>query len=201
MGDELRERLLAGYRYILVDEYQDIDQRQYDLISALAGRQTQDRDARLTLLAVGDDDQNIYSFRRHQQRFHPALPEDYQARLEYLVENYRSSRHIIAAANRLIAANPGAPEDRHPIRINHARQNDAAGGRWQRSTRWRRAACRFFGPPTMRSARPRSRWPSLPSESAGDPSADWSDFAILARNRATLDPSAPGATGKMCAIA
>ncbi|MCB1968024.1 MAG: AAA family ATPase, partial [Candidatus Accumulibacter sp.] len=57
-GDELRERLLAGYRYILVDEYQDIDQRQYDLISALAGRQTQDKDARLTVLAVGDDDQN-----------------------------------------------------------------------------------------------------------------------------------------------
>ena len=36
--DALRDRLLAGYRHILVDEYQDIDADQYRLISALAGR-------------------------------------------------------------------------------------------------------------------------------------------------------------------
>jgi ATP-dependent DNA helicase RecQ len=131
-GDELRERLLAGYRYMLVDEYQDIDQRQYDLISALAGRQTQDKDARLTLMAVGDDDQNIYSFRHTSNDFIQRFQTDYQARLEYLVENYRSSRHIIDAANRLIAANPERLKTGHPIRINHARQNDAAGGRWQK---------------------------------------------------------------------
>ena len=125
-ADELRERLLAGYRYILVDEYQDIDQRQYDLISALAGRQTRDRDARLTLLAVGDDDQNIYSFRQTSNDFIQRFQADYQAKLDYLVENYRSSRHIIDAANRLIAANPERLKASHPIRINHARQNDAA---------------------------------------------------------------------------
>jgi ATP-dependent DNA helicase RecQ len=63
--DTARERLLAGYRHILVDEYQDIDADQYRLVSAIAGR-TLERggdDARLTLLAVGDDDQSIYGFR------------------------------------------------------------------------------------------------------------------------------------------
>ena len=108
IGDALRERLLAGYRHMLVDEYQDIDQRQYDLISALAGRQMQDKDARLTLLAVGDDDQNIYSFRADQQRFHSPLPGRLSGQVEYLVENYRSSRHIIDAANRADCRQPRA---------------------------------------------------------------------------------------------
>ncbi|MCB1942270.1 MAG: RecQ family ATP-dependent DNA helicase, partial [Candidatus Accumulibacter sp.] len=131
-GDELRERLLTGYRYILVDEYQDIDQRQYDLISALAGRQTQDKDARLTVLAVGDDDQNIYTFRGTSNAFIHRFQQDYQARVEYLVENYRSTAHIVAAANQLIAPHRQRMKTRHPIRINHARKDDPPGGRWQR---------------------------------------------------------------------
>ena len=43
-ADEQRERLLAGFRWILVDEYQDIDADQYELISALAGRTLDDGD-------------------------------------------------------------------------------------------------------------------------------------------------------------
>ena len=57
--DELRDRLLEGYRFILVDEYQDIDALQYELVSALAGRTRVDGDTKLTIMAVGDDDQNI----------------------------------------------------------------------------------------------------------------------------------------------
>ena len=61
-ADEYRTRLLAGFRWILVDEYQDIGPDQYDLISALAGRTLTDEDDKLSLFAVGDDDQNIYAF-------------------------------------------------------------------------------------------------------------------------------------------
>ena len=61
-ADDQRERLLAGFRWILVDEYQDIGADQYELISALAGRTLEDEDRKLTLFAVGDDDQNIYAF-------------------------------------------------------------------------------------------------------------------------------------------
>ena len=50
--DELRERLLRGYRFVLVDEYQDIDALQYRLIGALTGRTLKDRDAKLTIMAV-----------------------------------------------------------------------------------------------------------------------------------------------------
>ncbi|MBP6709414.1 MAG: RecQ family ATP-dependent DNA helicase, partial [Candidatus Accumulibacter sp.] len=61
-ADQQRERLLAGFRWILVDEYQDIAPEQYALISALAGRTRPDEDGRINLFAVGDDDQNIYAF-------------------------------------------------------------------------------------------------------------------------------------------
>ncbi len=129
-ADEIRDRLLAGYRYILVDEYQDIDTEQYQLISAIAGR-TLDDDNKLTILAVGDDDQNIYSFRGANISFIRQFKDDYQAREHYLVENYRSSAHIIAAANALIRHNKDRMKVDHPIRINQGRKSLPAGGRWQ----------------------------------------------------------------------
>jgi len=129
--DEMRERLLAGYRYILVDEYQDIDADQYQLISAIAGR-TQDDDRKLGILAVGDDDQNIYQFRGTNVGFIRQFKDDYQAKVHYLVENYRSSAHIIAAANQLIQHNQDRMKQQQPIRINRGRKVLDAGGRWQK---------------------------------------------------------------------
>ena len=130
-GDEMRDRLLAGYRFILVDEYQDIDELQYQLISALAGRH-QDEDSRLSILAVGDDDQNIYDFRGANTGFIRQFEQDYKATQHYLVENYRSSAHIIEAANQLIKANHDRMKQQHPIRINQGRKALPAGGRWEK---------------------------------------------------------------------
>jgi ATP-dependent DNA helicase RecQ len=187
-GDELRERLLAGYRYILVDEYQDIDQRQYDLISALAGRQTQDKDARLTVLAVGDDDQNIYTFRGTSNSFIHRFQEDYQATVEYLVENYRSTAHIVAAANRLIAPHRERMKIKHPIRINHSRKTDPAGGRWQQLDPSAQGRVQALRVPSDAIGQAVVVMAELARLKALDPTGDWSDFAVLARNRATLDP-------------
>ncbi|MGZ5053893.1 MAG: RecQ family ATP-dependent DNA helicase [Methylobacter sp.] len=130
-ADETRDRLLAGYRFILVDEYQDIDEDQYELISAIAGR-TQDDERKLGILAVGDDDQNIYQFRGANVGFIRRFQEDYQAKVHYLVENYRSSAQIIAAANQLIQHNRDRMKQQQPIRINRGRKDLDAGGRWQK---------------------------------------------------------------------
>jgi len=130
-ADETRDRLLAGYRYILVDEYQDIDAEQYQLISAIAGR-TQDEDRKLGILAVGDDDQNIYQFRGANVGFIRQFKDDYQAKVHYLVENYRSSANIIAASNQLIQHNRDRMKQQQPIRINRGRKILDAGGRWQK---------------------------------------------------------------------
>lgn len=128
--DTARERLLAGYRFILVDEYQDIDAEQYRLIGAIAGRSADD-ESKLTILAVGDDDQNIYQFRGANVEFIRQFEQDYQADVYYLVENYRSSGHIIAAANALIGHNKDRMKRDHPIRINRQRSTLDPGGRWR----------------------------------------------------------------------
>ena len=130
-ADQQRGRLLAGFRWILVDEYQDVAPEQYALISALAGRTRADEDGRINLLAVGDDDQNIYAFSGASVDFIRRFEADYAARPAFLTRNYRSSAHIIEAANRMIA--PAANRMKHdrPIGIDAARAKMPAGGEWQ----------------------------------------------------------------------
>lgn len=62
-ADDLRDRLLAGFEQVLVDEYQDIDNRQYDMLAHIARKAGHDEDRYAAILAVGDDDQSIYAFR------------------------------------------------------------------------------------------------------------------------------------------
>ena len=186
-SDELRERLLEGYRYILVDEYQDIDADQYRLISALAGRTLSDPDSKLALLAVGDDDQNIYTFRGANVEFIRRFKIEYQAGIHYLVENYRSSAHIIAAANALISHNRDRMKINTDIRINQGRELLPAGGPWQTIDpvargRVQRVHVTDAAHQTVALVeellRLRQRHPALP----------WPDCAVLARTREELAP-------------
>jgi len=131
--DEVRDRLLGGFSHILVDEYQDIDAPQYELISALAGRTLQDPDQRLSILAVGDDDQSIYGFRGANVEFIRRFREDYRAEIHHLVENYRSTRHIIEATQQVIATNADRLKTDHPIRIDRHRRRRAPGGSFAES--------------------------------------------------------------------
>lgn len=129
--DETRDRLLGGFQFILVDEYQDIDEAQYELISAMAGRTLDDPELKLSIMAVGDDDQNIYTFRGANVEFIRRFQQDYQAKIHYLVENYRATRHLIDAANRLIRINTDRMKTGHPIRIDRHRETDPPGGEFE----------------------------------------------------------------------
>jgi len=131
-ADEQRDRLLAGFRWILVDEYQDIGPGQYELISALAGRTRTDGDGRLSLMAVGDDDQNIYAFGGASVEFIRRFEADYSARPAYLTENYRSAVHIIDAANALIAPARDRMKSDRPITVDRGRAHLPKGGRWEK---------------------------------------------------------------------
>jgi len=126
-----RDVLTASFSHILVDEYQDIDEEQYELVSLLAGRALTEKEQKLTILAVGDDDQNIYRFRGANIDFIRRFKEDYQADIHYLTENYRSTANIINAANCLIAHNRDRMKRGHPIQINRARATLPPGGNWQ----------------------------------------------------------------------
>ncbi len=129
-ADERRERLLAGFRWILVDEYQDVGREQYELISALAGRSLDEDAGKLTLFAVGDDDQNIYAFNGASVEFIRRFESDYRAQLVYLTDNYRSTKNIVTAANAIIDPARNRMKAEHPIRVDRAREKDLAGGEW-----------------------------------------------------------------------
>ncbi len=130
-ADVQRQRLLAGFRWILVDEYQDIGPGQYALISALAGRTRSDEDGRLNLFAVGDDDQNVYAFAGASVEFIHRFADDYGAKPQFLVENYRSTRNIVEAANRVIAGASSRMKT-EAIRVDNARLKSVPGGDWQK---------------------------------------------------------------------
>ncbi len=123
-----RETLLEGYRWILVDEYQDIGAEEYALIAAVAGRSVEDIDSRLSLFAVGDDDQNIYAFAGASVEFIRRFEHDYGARPAFLIENYRSTANIIAAANLMIASAAERMKAGHDIVIDRARRGAPDGG-------------------------------------------------------------------------
>src|SRR5690606_38841687 len=127
-ADEQRERLLEGFRWILVDEYQDIEAEQYELIAALAGIRRDDEDGRLSMFAVGDDDQNIYSFAGASVEFIRRFEDDYAAKPAYLTDNYRSTSHIIAAANEVIEPAHNRMKEHAPIRIDRRREAEPPGG-------------------------------------------------------------------------
>ena len=184
-ADEVRDRLLAGVRHILVDEYQDIDDWQYQLISALAGRTEADPESRLNLLAVGDDDQNIYSFRGANVEFIRRFEADYQARIHHLLENYRSSKAIVAVANRLIESNRDRMKADLPIRVNAARDRDAPGGRWEALDPLARGRVQV-----LTATDERTQIAAILGECRRlrslDPELRWSGIAVLARTRSTL---------------
>ncbi len=183
--DEMRDQLMSGYSHILVDEYQDIDQDQYELVSAIAGKSLEEENNRLTLLAVGDDDQNIYTFRGANVRFIRRFREDYNTEIIYLVENYRSGKHIIAAANRLIRNNRDRMKGSHPIRINRERVPNLPGGKWEQLDPVSR------GRVQMVSVRTRIHQAHYIKSEIDrirnlDPGAGWHDFAVLSRTRTPL---------------
>ncbi len=98
--DAVRERWNQRLRYVLVDEYQDTSDAQYQLLRLLVGN-----NGRFT--AVGDDDQSIYGWRGATLDNLRRLPEDYpNLEIIKLEQNYRSTNAILRAANAVIASNP-----------------------------------------------------------------------------------------------
>lgn len=87
------------FRYILVDEYQDTNHSQYIIVKALASRFE-------NICVVGDDAQSIYSFRGANIQNILNFKRDYpDAQVYKLEQNYRSTKHIVEAANSLIKHN------------------------------------------------------------------------------------------------
>ncbi|MBK7532231.1 UvrD-helicase domain-containing protein [Piscinibacter sp.] len=116
---EVRAKWQDTLRYLLVDEYQDTNATQYEMLKLLAGD-------RAMFTAVGDDDQSIYGWRGATIDNLKRLPVEYpQLKVIALEQNYRSTGHILRAANAVIGNNPKLFEkklwsafgDGEPVRV------------------------------------------------------------------------------------
>ncbi len=125
---ELVSAYRARYRWISVDEYQDVDEQQYRLLRLLAPA-----DGNLT--AIGDPDQAIYKFRGADVGFFLRFQEDFPgARLVHLTRNYRSSERVVTGALQVISPTSLVPgrelramgeHGDAPIGVHHAASESA----------------------------------------------------------------------------
>ena len=187
-ADERRERLLAGFRWILVDEYQDIGRDQYELISALAGRTLVDEAGKLTLFAVGDDDQNIYAFNGASVEFIRRFEADYGPKPMYLTANYRSTSHIVTAANAVIESARERMKAGHPIHVDRSRANDPLGGAWEKLDPVTRGRVQILPAGRDPVYQARAVMAELLRLAALTPDWDWSRCAVIAREWEYLVP-------------
>ena len=87
------------YRYILVDEFQDINFLQYNIIKLMAGEKQ-------NITVVGDDDQSIYRFRGARPEIMLGFERDFRnVKKVFLDINFRSSTQIVNASTKLISFN------------------------------------------------------------------------------------------------
>ena len=187
-----RDRLLAGLRYLLVDEYQDVNAEHYALISAIAGRTLGSEEDRLSLLVVGDDDQNIYTFGGANVRFIRQFEADYQARRYHLVENYRSTQHIIDAANQVITSVRERMKSDQALRINHARRDQVAGGEYARLDPITQGRVHILEVPASPEQEMQIALAELERLHAlpGAQAEGWGSFAVIARHWKPLEAMA-----------
>ena len=120
---DILNALQQKYRYILVDEFQDINKIQYEITKLLALPQNH-------LFIVGDDDQSIYGFRGSKPEIMLHFKEEYPDATEILLDtNYRCSKNITEGSLQLIQNNRvrfpkkivGSSEYVEPIKIHHVK--------------------------------------------------------------------------------
>lgn len=83
-----------GKTVLVIDEAQDMSSEEYALVKALM-----DNNEEMRVIAVGDDDQNIYEFRGSNSKYMYRLSQETNSRFVEMTENYRSTRHLVTFAN------------------------------------------------------------------------------------------------------
>ena len=96
---QILDRVRSAYRYILVDEFQDINKVQFEVIKLIASPNN-------NIFVVGDEDQSIYGFRGSRPDFLLEFEDYFKGSKKYVLDiNYRSKKEITDIANKLIQNN------------------------------------------------------------------------------------------------
>ena len=154
---DVAAQIAHGFRYILVDEYQDTNTIQYDIVSILA-------QAHRNICAVGDDSQSIYAFRGARIQNILNFRSDYPDYKSFKLEtNYRSTPEIVEAANRLITFN----ETRMPKECKAVRHSG-----------------RFIDVVYPKNDREEARYITMEIQARHEAGKPWSSNAVLYRTNA-----------------
>lgn len=101
---EAREHYQERFKYVHCDEFQDVNNSQYQLLSLFSGKYG-------NICVVGDDDQSIYSFRGANVQIILDFEKEFpNAKIIKLEQNYRSTQTILEAANHVVKRNRGRAE-------------------------------------------------------------------------------------------
>jgi superfamily I DNA/RNA helicase len=129
----LADRYQGRWHWVFVDEYQDVDEAQYELLRLLVPSGG-------NISAIGDPDQAIYAFRGSDVRYFMRFARDFtDARVVRLARNYRSAAPILAAAGQMIAPTslvrgrrlePARLDPEAPLIGVHAAASPAAEAEW-----------------------------------------------------------------------
>lgn len=154
---ELRQAFSSRFSHFLVDEFQDTNRVQYEFLALLSQNGTT-----CDVTVVGDMDQSIYSWRGAQMTNLPKFVNEFSASTIKLEQNYRSTGHILAAANAVVANN------RH--RIPKVLRTDAPMGHAVRLS-------------IFRDGKEEAEWvaKSIAASQHSRGKGSWSDFAVLYR--------------------
>ena len=142
----------------------------------------------MSLLAVGDDDQNIYAYDGASVGYIRKFEDDYRASPAYLTENYRSSRHIITAGNAVIEPACGRLKQGHPIVIDRMRSLEPAGGRFEKLDPVSKGHVQILPAKGGPIAQAQHAIKELTRLAALDKNWRWDQCAVIARRWNTLHP-------------
>ena len=114
-NSEVAAALHARYRWLSVDEYQDVNPAQYQLLRVLVAGEA-------NVCVIGDPDQSIYSFRGANPAYFHAFVSDFPGAVAVeLRQSYRSPHALLEAATQVIANNPDRPQN-HPEKGKESRR-------------------------------------------------------------------------------
>ena len=169
---DIKEFYQSRFKYVSVDEYQDIDENQYKLIKLLVP-------ANGNICAIGDPNQAIYGFRGGSAKFFANFKQDYQNAVTInLKNNYRSAQNIVNASNQMIET------------YNIVSRNDRLHDKITIYTAPTENAEAEFVVSTIENLIGGHSFFSIDSERSDGEKEDYtfSDFAILYRTSAQLPP-------------
>lgn len=186
--ESLRETLIQGYRWLLVDEYQDVGPEEYALISEVAGRSLDDPDLHISLFAVGDDDQNIYSFSGASIRHIRQFEQDFSAKPVFLTQNYRSTGNIIKTANAVIECASERMKTGHEIVVDVARAKEPLGDKMTTLDPVAQGRVQILECPKGNDSQALAALEELQRLSVLIPDWNWARAAIISRDWRKLAP-------------